>query len=309
MPGGSRPLATAAPSPRAAPRPGTAAAVRSAPRRRRRGGEPLPSVIPGLAGGRPAAVPQAASPPLPAGETSSPSLSSPESESMLRVPAGRRDRGWPPLSGEPGAGDRQRETSGACCLLLSSQPGRWVGATTCSHLAQCHWLPRGRGDGRAPARGGGSGGAAESRAPLAACYATSEPPVPPWPRRCGRGLGPAAASGTWSGAAPRHPGGCGLPFVGSGSAPEAELRSDGPSHGPSLLVGIAPTFSHCFLSSQLPSLNLFSLQSVIRAVEASRYIALSKCPGEYRSEFWSCQFAVACWQRLVKAMLGDHFEL
>lgn len=102
--------AAASPPPRAAPQPGAAAAVRNAPRRRRRGGRPLPSVSPSLTGGRPAAVPQAASPPLPAGETSSPSLSSPESESMLRVPAGRRDRGggWPPLSGEAGASDQQR---------------------------------------------------------------------------------------------------------------------------------------------------------------------------------------------------------
>lgn len=87
-------------------------------------------------------------PPLPAGETSSPSLSSPESESMLQVPAGeagprgrsgRAACGWPPPAGgecrEPGRGSRERAASGAWCLLLSSQPGRWVRATTCSHLA------------------------------------------------------------------------------------------------------------------------------------------------------------------------------
>ena len=86
-------------------------------------------------------------PPLPAGETSSPSLSSPESESMLQVPAGERDRGaargGQRAAGrrrqeerpKPGSGRRERAASRACCLLLSSQPGRWVRATTCSHLA------------------------------------------------------------------------------------------------------------------------------------------------------------------------------
>lgn len=60
-------------------------------------------------------------PPLPAGETGSPSLSSPESESMLQVPAGERDRGAA-RGGQPAAGRRRAGSERRAEPPASSSP-------------------------------------------------------------------------------------------------------------------------------------------------------------------------------------------
>lgn len=93
---------------------------------------------------------------LPAGETSSPSLSSPESESMLQVSAGQRTEGAAEERPEPGSERR------AAPAASSSAPRPAAAGSTSLRAIGC------RGEGTGGLRGGegmggGSGGAAEER--------------------------------------------------------------------------------------------------------------------------------------------------
>lgn len=115
---------------------------------------------------------------LPAGETSSPSLSSPESESMLQVSAGQRTEGAAEERPEPGSERR------AAPAASSSAPRPAAAGSTSLRAIGC------RGEGTGGLRGG-EGRRQRGRGGGAVCL----PVTQVWGR-------PAVASGRWAGGCP-----------------------------------------------------------------------------------------------------------
>lgn len=141
---------------------------------------------------------------LPAGETSSPSLSSPESESMLQVSAGQRTEGAAEERPEPGSERR------AAPAASSSAPRPAAAGSTSLRAIGC------RGEGTGGLRGGegrgGDGRRQRGRGGGAVCL----PVTQVWGR-------PAVASGRWAGGCPTaaaspSAGALGSKWDGTGSA-------------------------------------------------------------------------------------------
>lgn len=198
--------------------------------------------------------------------------------------AGNRGRG----SGAPGAGEQA--TSSACrLLLLCSPPGRRR-----QHLAPCHWLP-GRGDGRAPGRGGGG------RRQRSASALREFGAVRMGFREEDRGL----------------PDSCGLPLSwGPGFKMGPNWQRFAPLLSPFCSCGHPPTFSYHFpFTAPSPQWSLFGLlrhrwkdnRGQQRCATSRCLVSARQSTGEMNVAAVGGLFASTIWG--IKAMLEDCFWL